>query len=44
MSSPTDRCDVAYKWALPDGLPDAVGMEAGRRRLVVLTCKGSRHV
>ena len=35
MSAPTDRCDVAYKWALPDGLPDAVGMEAGRRWLIV---------
>lgn len=30
-----ERCDVAYTWKLPDGLPNVVGMESRQRRLVV---------
>ena len=30
-----ERCDVAYSWKLPNGLPDVVGVESQGRRLVV---------
>lgn len=35
MNDSVWRCDVAYSWKLPDGLPDVIGVENRGRRLVV---------